>query len=113
MSKYVLKETAERYGYHGELLDFLDYMELEGYLFGVGVDTVLEAIKNRLPQNEIVKIAFAREGCFFAETEIEGDDWKGEDETTLDEWAAQGEEEFKKHCDKAGHFRFNDFMQKI
>lgn len=113
MSKELtLKERAEECGYGGELCNFLDVLEKNFDLDGIGTGPVYKAISQRLPEEAIVKIALANRGRLFStgysKTTLESGvkpNW----EYTHEDWIARGEEEYKKHLDDNGNFKYTDF----
>ena len=106
-----LKEIAEQYGYSGELPAFLNDLQENLMVIGAGEYIVEDALKHRLPKYSIVKIALGNFGHFF-DPDV-GPAAINYREPTLEEWEKQGEEEFKKHLDKDGKFRFSDFQLRL
>jgi len=107
-----LKKHAEECGYGGELCIFLDVLEKNFDLDGIGTGPVYAAISQRLPEEAVVKIALANIGRLFgmgySKTTLASGvkpDW----EYTHEDWIAQGEEEYKKHLDDNGKFKYSDF----
>ena len=107
-----LKKHAEECGYRKELCDFLDVLEKNYDLDGIGTGPVYKAISQRLPEVAVVKIALANRGRLFStgysKTTLESG-VKPEWEYTLEDWFARGEEEYKKHLDDNGMFKYSDF----
>ena len=113
MSKdLTLKERAEECGYVGELCNFLHVLEKNFDLYGMGTGPVYEALSNRLSEEAVVKIALANKGRWFStgysKTTLASGvkpDW----EYTHEDWIARGEEEYRKHLDDNGKFKYSDF----
>lgn len=101
----MLKQTAQENGYNKELCGFLGVLEARFKLQGVGCIHVEKALEKQIPEHAIIKVALANIGNVFpAET---GD--KPESAFTTEDIIAEGEEEYKKHLDKDGKFRYSDF----
>ena len=87
---------------------FLDDIDLEG----TGIGPVAQALVAHLPEETVIKIALANRWRVLSSVYTErmlARGIKPEYEYTLEDWAAKGEEEFNKHCDENGRFRFEDF----
>ena len=113
MSKdLTLKERAEECGYVGELCNFLHVLEKNFDLYGMGTGPVYEALSNRLSEEAVVKIALANKGRWFStgysKTTLESG-VKPTWEYTHEDWIARGEEEYRKHLDDNGKFKYSDF----
>ena len=101
----MLKQTAQENGYNKELCGFLSVLEARFKLQGVGCIHVEKALEKQILENAIIKVALANIGNVFpAET---GN--KPESAYTTEEFIEEGEEEYKKHLDKDGKFRYSDF----
>ena len=107
-----MKKHAEECDYGVELCNFLDVLEKNFDLDGVGVEPIHHAISERLPEESVVKIALANIGRLFgmsySKTTLASGvkpDW----EYTHEDWSARGEEEYKKHLDDNGKFKYSDF----
>ena len=112
LSTNCLKKHAEECGYVGELCNFLDVLEKNNDLDGIGTGPVYEAISQGLPEAAVVKIALANIGrlfgmCYSKTTLASG--VKPEWEYTHEDWIARGEEEYKKHLDDNCKFKYTDF----
>jgi hypothetical protein len=112
LSTNCLRKHAEESGYGVELCNFLDVIEKNFDLDGCGIGPVHHAISERLPEEAVVKIALANIGRLFgmcySQTTLAGGvkpDW----EYTHEDWIARGEEEYKKHLDGNGKFKYSDF----
>ena len=106
-----LGEDAKECGYQGDLCTFLDDIDLEG----AGIGPVARALVAHLPEETVIKIALANRWILFSRVYTErmlAIGIKPDYEYTLEDWAAEGEEEFNKHCDENGRFRFEDFKPK-
>ena len=112
LSTNCLKKHAEEFGYGGELCNFLDVLEKNFDLDGIGTGPVYKAISQRLPEEGVVKIALANRGRLFStgysKTTLESG-VKPEWEYTLEDWIAHGEEEYKQHLDDNDKFKYSDF----
>ena len=112
LSTNCLKKHAEECGYGHELCNFLDVLEKNFDLDGCGIGPVHHAISERLPEAAVVKIALANIGRLFgmgySKTTLASGvkpDW----EYTHEDWIARGEDEYKKHLDDNGKFKYSDF----
>ena len=107
-----MKQHAETHGYRKELCDFLDVLEKNFDLDGIGTGPVYQAISRNLPEEAVVKIALANRGRLFStgySQKTLDSGVKPEWEYTLEDWIARGEEEYKKHLDGDGNFKYSDF----
>ena len=112
LSTNCLKKHAEECGYGVELCNFVDVLEKNFDLYGIGLGSVYGAISHRLSEEDVVKIALANKGRWFStgysKTTLENGvkpDW----EYTLEDWIAHGEEEYKQHLDDNDKFKYSDF----
>ncbi len=106
--KKTLKQYAEEHGYGNELCIFLDKLEKNLDLTGLGLFVVFDAIEKKLHEYKVVKIALANRGRAFSEF-LPGSTKKSKNVYTLEDWEKDGTEEFLKHCTPAGKFRYADF----
>ena len=84
----------------------MDKLEKNLQLIALGKYYVLDVINEGADEYTIVKVALANIGRAFSEF-IPGE--RSRDEYTVDEWAKEGEKEFRKHCTDSGRFRYEDF----
>ena len=106
MNDIALKQIAQEKGYSNEFCIFLDMLEKNIQLVGLGKYCVEKAIDGGMEEYIIIKVALANIGRAFSEF-IPGE--RSRDECTIDEWAKRGEKEFRKHCTDSGRFRYEDF----
>ena len=116
LSTNCLKKYAEERGYGVELCNFLDVLEKNFDLDGIGTGPVYEAISQRFSEEGVVKIALANRGRLFStgySQKTLDSGVKPEWEYTLEDWIARGDEEYKKHLDGDGNFKYSDFKIRV
>lgn len=110
MDEQTLKQVAQERGYSKDLCVFLDKLEKNLQLIGLGKYSVESALVEGAAEYTVVKVALANIGRAFSDldsTPKTGE--KSHNTYTTEDWAKHGEEEFTKHCTPAGQFRYRDF----
>jgi len=108
MDEQTLKQFAQEHGYSSDLCEFLDKLEKNLDLIGLGKYCVASALDDDAAEYTVVKVALANIGRALSEF-LPNSGEKSRDAYTIDEWAKEGEEEFAKHCTPSGRFRYGDF----
>ena len=110
MDEKSLAQAAREHGYSSDLCVFLDKLEKNLQLIGLGKYTVETALTQNTPEYAVVKIALANIGRAFSDLDIDPfSSEKSRNKYTLDDWIEAGEDEFAKHCTPDGRFRYGDF----
>lgn len=103
-----MKQAAQEHGYSSDLCVFLDKLEKNLQLIGLGKYYVVDVLSRGTAEYTVVKVALANIGRALSEFLPDSSE-KSRDAWTIDEWAKEGEEEFARHCTPAGRFRYGDF----
>lgn len=110
MDDKTLKQAAQENGYGSDLCTFLDKLEKNLQLIGLGKYCVANALADGVAEYTVVKVALANIGRALSDFDPNPDPGeKSRNEYTIDDWAKAGAEEFAKHCTPAGRFRYGDF----
>ena len=110
MDEQTLKQAARNKGYSGDLCVFLDKLEKNMQLVGLGKYCVEEALADGAAEYTVVKVALANIGRAFTDFEQKTEDGeKSRNDYTTADWAKEGEDEFARHCTPTGKFRYGDF----
>lgn len=107
MDEQTLKQAAQEHGYSSDLCVFLDKLEKNLQLIGLG-KYYADVLAKKTAEYTVVKVALANIGRALSEFLPDSNE-KSRDTYTIDDWAKEGEEEFAKHCTPAGRFRYGDF----
>lgn len=109
MGERTLKQAAQEYGYSSDLCEFLDKLEMNLQLVGLGKYYMEDVLTRGTAEYTVVKVALANIGRALSEFLPDSSE-KSRDAWTIDEWTKEGEKEFFKHCTPAGRFRYEDFQ---
>ncbi len=108
MAEQTLKQFAEKHEYGSDLCLFLDKLEYNMELLGLGKYCVEEAMESGAAEYKVVRVALANIGrCMTDFLPDNGE--KSRNDYTVDDWEKAGADEFLKHCTPAGKFRYGDF----
>lgn len=100
---FTLKKTALENGYGEDLANFLDVLERNQELWHYGANYVEKNLKQKTPDDEIIKIALANRG------NIIGPCIGGPKPNDFEKDLKKGQEEYEKHLNEDGSFLFSDF----
>ena len=108
MDEKTLKQTAKEHGYNSDICVFLDKLEKNLQLLGIGKYCVEGSLSAGDPEYTVVKVALANIGRALSDF-LPDDGEKSRNDYTTEDWAREGEAEFAKHCTPEGRFRYEDF----